>query len=148
MPMTLVWWPQRQRPASSSVSRTERTVTLTEKQWGLIADLFPWKPPASQGGRPQVQPRDCLEGILWILVNGARWKELPKSYPSKATCHRRFQRWTEDGTLRQVWKRLLLKMDENGQLDFSETFADGTFASAKKGVNRLVRHAGAREQKL
>lgn len=65
-------------------------------------------------------------------MNGARWKQLPNSYPSKATCHRRFQRWTEGGSLRQVWKRLLLKIDEKGQLGFSETFVDGTFASAKK----------------
>jgi|TARA_R110001592_G_scaffold159467_2_gene390849 hypothetical protein len=30
-------------------------------------------------------------------------------------------------------------MDDAGQIDFSETFADGTFASAKKGVEELAR---------
>ncbi|HBN75680.1 MAG TPA: hypothetical protein DD473_07655 [Planctomycetaceae bacterium] len=120
---------------------------LTDRQWNLIADLFPWIPPAKQGGRPKVHPRDCLEGVLWILVTGARWKDLPKAYPSKATCHRRHAARSGDGTLMKVWERLLITMDENGQIDLSETFGDGTFASASSlehfsiencGVKRLV----------
>jgi len=136
MYMTLVWWPKRKRPSSNSASRTDRTVELTDKQWALIADLFFWKPPTSKGGRPKAHPRDCLEGILWVLVSGARWKDLPNGYPSKATCHRRFQQWTEEGLLEKSWHRLLKILDDSGQIDWSELFADGTFASAKKGVNR------------
>jgi len=148
MLMTLVWWPKRYRPSSSLVSKTERTVVLTDKQWSIIADLFPWQPPSKQGGRPRVHPRDCLEGVLWILVNGARWKELPKVYPSRATCHRRHAEWSRDGTLMKVWERLLIKMDENGEIDLSETFGDGTFASAKKGANRSGPPVVARELRL
>ncbi len=147
MLMTLVWWPKRHRSFTNSVSKTDRTVSLTDKQWSLIADLFVWTPPSSKGGRPQVHPRDCLEGILWVLVTGARWKDLPKSYPSKATCHRRFQQWTEEGILEEAWRRLLKTLDDSGQINWSEAFADGTFASAKKGVNRLVRPSVARGQR-
>ncbi|HAH49292.1 transposase [uncultured Gimesia sp.] len=148
MYMTLVWWPKRHRSSTNSVSRTDRTVVLTDKQWSLIADLFPWKPPAEKGGRPKVHPRDCLEGILWVLVTGARWKDLPKEYPSKATCHRRFQQWTKDGIFLVAWQRILEQMDENSQLNLTETFADGTFASAKKGVIRSGLPAVAKVLKL
>ncbi|TWT59601.1 transposase [Rubinisphaera italica] len=148
MLMTLVWWPKRHRSSTSSVSRTDRTVVLTDRQWNLIADLFPWIPPAKQGGRPKVHPRDCLEGVLWILVTGARWKDLPKAYPSKATCHRRHAAWSGDGTLMKVWERLLVTMEGNGQIDLSETFGDGTFASAKKGVKRLVPPVVGKAQRL
>ena len=120
----------------NTVSRTDRTVFLTDSQWSLIADLFQWHPPSQEGGRPQVHPRDCLEGILWVLVTGSRWKDLPRAYPSKATCHRRFQKWTEQGLLRKAWHRLLDKLDDADQLDWSEFIADGTFSSAKKGAIR------------
>jgi transposase len=136
MLLTLIWWPKRKWASSTSASKTDRTVSLTDKQWALIADLFPWSPPTSKGGRPRAHPRDCLEGVLWILVTGARWKDLPNEYPSKATCHRRFQQWTEEGLLERVWQRLLKILDDSGQIDWSELFADGTFSSAKKGVNR------------
>jgi transposase len=147
MRLTLVWWPERKRASLTSASRTDRTVTLTDKQWGLISELFRWAPPSSKGGRPQVHPRDCLEGVLWVLVGGARWKDLPKEYPSKATCHRRFVQWTKDGRLLKVWQRLLELTDSQTPIDLSETFADGTFSSGKKGVNVLARRVVAREQK-
>ena len=82
MYMTLVWWPKRKRVSTESVSSTERLVVLTDKQWSLFTTLFPWTPPSQQGGLPKAHPRDCLEGILWILVTGARRKDLPKEYPS------------------------------------------------------------------
>lgn len=144
MTLTLVWWPKRNRASSNSASRTDRTVTLTDQQWNLIADLFRWTPPAAQGGRPRIHPRDCLEGILWVLVAGARWKDLPKAYPSKATCHRRFVEWMQDGRLLKLWQRLLKITDAQTPIDLSETFADGTFSSAKKGANALARRVVAR----
>ena len=128
-------------------SRMDSECELTDKQWELIADLFPWEPPASEGGRPQVHPRDCLEGILWVLRTGARWKDLPKTFPSKSTCHLRLKTWTEAGLLEQAFLRLVMKLDENEQIDFSETFADGTFSSAKKGAKRLDRHVAAKARK-
>ena len=76
MELTLRWWPGRRR--RKSASRTVRTIVrpqLTESQWLRIADLFPDKPMTRAGGRPTIPPRPCLEGILWILTTGARWKE-------------------------------------------------------------------------
>ena len=128
-------------------SKTDSKFGLTDKQWEFIEDLFPWEPPGDEGGRPRVQPRDCLEGILWVLRTGARWKDLPKHFPSKSTCHLWFKRWTEKGIIEQVLRRLLLKLHDNGKVDCSETFADGTFSSAKKGVIRSGRLVVAREQR-
>lgn len=49
MELTLIWWPKRKRASSTSASRTDRTVTLTNKQWNLISDLLRWTPSTSQG---------------------------------------------------------------------------------------------------
>ena len=128
-------------------SKMEPLTQLTDEQWFLIKDLFPWKPPSVQGGRPKADPRACFEGILWVLRTGARWKDLPKCFPSKSTCWLRFKEWTEAGIFERAWARLLRRKDRRLRVDWSECFADGTFASAKKGVNASALHVAAREQR-
>ena len=46
-------------------SRTEPQPQLSDEQWFLIADLFPEQVMSSDGGRPRIEARACLEGILW-----------------------------------------------------------------------------------
>ena len=143
--------PQRSRTEPRRLvfagSKTDPTVELTDKQWNLIRNLFPWKPPARQGGRPKADPRACFNGIMWVLRTGARWKDLPDKYPPKSTCHDRFKQWSEAGLFDKALERLLSALEKSNMIDMSETFADGTFASAKKGVNRLVPHGVARERR-
>lgn len=121
---------------------------LTDKQWLLIADLFPEPPPSPKGGRPTVRARPCFEGIVWILRSGARWKDLPKHFPSPSTCWRRLRDWTASGAWAQAWARLLRKLDRRGRVDWSEAIADGTFSSAKKGVSASARPSAARVPRL
>lgn len=127
--------PGRLREAGS---KTDPTVDLTDEQWDFIADLFPWEPPSALGGRPKTKPRECLNGILWVLRTGARWKDLPNRYPPKSTCWDHFRDWSESGIIDKALQRLQDLLEDQGELDLSETFADGTFASAKKGANRLA----------
>jgi transposase len=107
---------------------------LTDKQWRLISDLFVDPTPSEQGGRPRIPPRPCVEGILGVLRTGARWRDLPKSFPGYATCWRRFCDWTADGVWEQAWRRLVHRLDQRQRVNFQESFADGTFASEKKGA--------------
>ena len=106
---------------------------LSDEQWSLISDLFPVPKPDPRGGRPRLNARHCLEGILWVLRSGARWKDLPRSFPSYVTCWRRFAEWSLSGVWDQAWERLLKQLDERGLVNWNEGFADGTFAAAKKG---------------
>jgi transposase len=84
MILTLAWWPRRAR--NHAASGTEPRMELTDGQWLVIEDLFPHPVMTPRGGRPRVPPRDCLEGILWMLRTGARRKDLPNIFPSPATC--------------------------------------------------------------
>jgi len=70
--------------------------------------------------------------ILWIVRTGALWQDLPDGYPSHQTCHHRFQTWVDRGTLRQVLTALAIDLRARGELDLSEAFIDGSFASAKR----------------
>lgn len=118
-----------------AASRTDDLTQLTEEQWFLIEDLFPWEPPSRVGGCPTIPPRACLEALLWLLRNGGPWKNLPKCFPSESTCRRRLREWTETGVLAEVWTRLVELSDELGQINWDQLIADGTFCRAKKGGN-------------
>ena len=118
---------------------------LTDKQWTILAPLLPTpRVRRDRRGRPWRDPRDVLNGILWILRTGAPWKDLPDRYPSYQTCHRRFQRWVRAGTLRRVLKALAADLHARGGLDLSETFIDGSFASAKKKGAASARPSAAK----
>ena len=69
------------------------------------------------GGRPTIPPRPCLEGILWTLTTGARWKDLPNQFPSYATCWRRFRDWTRSGLWERAWARLVAVDEGFDKLD-------------------------------
>lgn len=112
----------------------EPSPQLSDEQWGFIQDLFPTPAPGPKGGRPRADSRACFEGILWVLRSGARWKDLPKSFPSYVTCWRRFAEWVEAGLLDKALSRLVGRLDRQGKLNWEEAFGDGTFASAKKGA--------------
>ena len=107
---------------------------LTEEQWDFVAPLIPKPRRRPDGrGRPWRDPRDVLDGVLWVLRTGAPWKDLPPRYPPHQTCHRRFQQWCRDGTLEQVLHALARHLYQRGRIDITEAFIDGTFAGAKKG---------------
>lgn len=142
MLLTLLRWPPRRR-RNCTGSRTAPKSYLSDSQWLLIADLFPDPAGGPQGGRPWVPPRPCLEGILWVLFTGARWKDLPSRYPSPATCWRRHRDWSRNGVFRAAWERVLGKLARQRGLDFEEALGDGSFARAKKGVTRSAGAARA-----
>jgi len=117
---------------------------LTEAMWEKLEPLLPRLPKGKKGGRPWVDNRRCLEGILWVLKTGASWQDLPDEYPSPSTCWRRMRLWAEIGLWQEIWQVILGELDEKGRLKWEETFADGSFASAKKGATGSGKPSGAR----
>ena len=117
---------------------------LADEQWEVLEPLVPEPPPREDArGRPCREPRDVLNGILWVLRTGAPWKDLPERYPPYQTCHRRFQKWVEEGVLSSVLEALAQDLEERGEIDLSECYIDATFVAAKKGgVRRKDQEAG------
>jgi transposase len=121
-----------------------RREELTDEQWSLIEPLFD-QPPIIRGrGRPRRDEREVMNGVLWILRSGARWCDLPARFPPYQTCHRRFQQWVKEGTLKRVLETLAEDLSTRGELDLSECFIDGTFIIAKKGAAQSEKPSGAR----
>ncbi len=117
---------------------------LTKQQWAAICVHLPEPKASRRGGRPRIDDRRCLEGILWILWTGAQWSELPRRYGSPSTCWRRLKQWEETGVLLQLWRAFLAQLNDAQKLRWDECFADGSFIPAKKGDLRSARPSGAK----
>lgn len=121
------------------------SMDLTDEQWQIVEEHIPKPIRRPDGrGRPRLNDRDILNGILWIMRTGAPWKDLPDRYPSYQTCHRRFQEWVRAGVFETVLQTLATDLKERGGLDVRECFIDGTFVMAKKGVSGWERPSGAK----
>jgi transposase len=107
---------------------------LTDEQWERIAPHLPEHVRSVKGGRPPADDRECLEGILWLLRTGSRWRDIPGDLPSGSTCWRRLQEWAGEGVLREIHAILIEQLDDLGALDFDELFGDATFIRVKKGA--------------
>ncbi|GIX48881.1 MAG: transposase [Candidatus Tectimicrobiota bacterium] len=79
---------------------------LTEAQWRRIAPLLP---PARPGGRPQeVDRREIVNAILYLLRSGCSWRMLPHDLPPWGTVHYYFRQWRRDGTWERIRRALRL----------------------------------------
>jgi transposase len=105
-------------------------IHLTDGQWAFICPLLP---PPARTGRPRADDRRTIEGILHILITGCRWQDLPRAYGAPTTVWRRLRRWGEEGLWERIWRAALAALDQQGALDWTMAFLDGSFAPAKKG---------------
>jgi hypothetical protein len=55
---------------------------LTDEPWAFIAPLLP---PRAKTGRPRVDDRKVLNGILYVRVTGCRWCDRPRPYGADPT---------------------------------------------------------------
>jgi transposase len=79
---------------------------VPDELWEAIAPLLPrHKSRPGKRGRPPVDDRACLTGIVFVLRSGIAWDLLPQEMGcgSGVTCWRRLRHWQRRG----VWKKLL-----------------------------------------
>ena len=103
---------------------------LTDKQWNAISPHLP--KPASTG-RPRSDDRTILNGIIYVLIAGCRWSEMPKRYGDDSTANRRLNKWQQKG----IWKNILTGMmkssKSSGNLQLQKISIDSSSIPAKKG---------------
>ncbi len=104
---------------------------LTDEQLDWMAARVPDAPRSPKGGRPPADKRQMLRAIFWMLDNGAKWKDLPRTFGSKSTVHRWFQRWTQAGVFEQVMRAAGRLVEEQGEYRLYECFIDGSYCAAR-----------------
>ena len=103
---------------------------LTPAQWqAVLPELRKLRDHRrKKNGHPFVHSdKAILEGVVWILQTGARWKDLPREYPPYTTVYQRFRKWVDKGVFRKVLQALARDLKKRGGLDLSECYIDATF---------------------
>ena len=115
---------------------------LSDAEWAMLAPMIP---PAKRGGRRrEVDVREVLNAIFYVLWTGCQWKALPKDLPPRSTVWGYFDLWSWDGTLERVHEALYVESREHAGREASPTTAiidSQTAKGASKGGPRLIRRA-------
>jgi len=74
---------------------------MTDKQWQLIK---PWLPLEHGGaGRPiQLDMRQVVNAIFYIVRTGCQWEYLPSDYPNYNSVYYHYRKWCLDGTWQAI----------------------------------------------
>ena len=74
---------------------------LTDEQMERLRPFFP-----KSHGRPRVDDRRVLSGIIFVNRNGLRWRDAPKDYGPAKTLYNRWKRWGEAGVFVRMMEGL------------------------------------------
>ena len=114
---------------------------LSDTQWKQLQPLLPPQKPAE--GRPNLDHRPILNGLLWRLKTGAPWRDIPERFGNWQTIYSRFRHWQRTDVWHRLLERLQADRDATGDLDWTLHFVDGSVirahqhaAGAKKGTHK------------
>lgn len=74
---------------------------LTDEQMARLQPYFP-----NSHGRPRVDDRRVLSGIIFVNRNGLRWRDAPKEYGPSKTLYNRWKRWGDKGIFLRMMEGL------------------------------------------
>ena len=105
---------------------------LTDAQIARLAPFFP-----KSHGKPRVDDRRVLSGIIFINRNGLRWCDAPSEYGPPKTLYNRWVRWSRMGVFARIMEGLASEGGEEKVVMIDATYlkAHRTASSlrAKKG---------------
>src|ERR1700730_1213005 len=121
---------------------------LTDDEWSHIEPIIP---PAKRGGRKRsVEPREIVNGLMYVLSTGCQWRYVPKDLPPKSTLFGYFDLWNWDGTLDRIHHALYVKCREAMDREASPTACvidSQSVKSAEKGGATSIRAATMRARR-
>jgi len=107
---------------------------LTTAQYVILARFL--VRPRKQTGRPQADLKEVLDGILYVLSTGCRWRDLPHDFRvSYGTCYGYFRKWVVDGTWDHVFRKLKAIAGRKNLLHWRNSYLDTSVVKSKKGAN-------------
>lgn len=108
---------------------------LTEDQMSRLRPFFP-----RSHGKPRVDDRRVLSGIIFINRNGLRWCDAPAEYGPSKTLYNRWKRWSEMGVFARIFEGLAAKA-----ADPSTVMIDATYLKAHRTASSLRSKRGGVE---
>lgn len=110
---------------------------LSVEQMERLQPYFP-----KSHGKPRVDDRRVLSGIIYVQKHGLRWKDAPTDYGPYKTLYNRWKRWSERGIFARILAALAAEEGDAKHLMMDATYlkAHRTAASLRKkgGVHTAV----------
>ena len=104
---------------------------MTDSQWDTIVKHLPR--PATTG-RPRADDRTTIDAIMFVLITGCRWIDLPARYGSKSSAHRRFQELQQKGIWKKILKCAIKSAHQSGKISLQKISVDSSSIHNKKGA--------------
>ena len=85
------------------MSQKERRYTsdMSDNQWRTIQPLLPLA--RDRQGRPiELDMREVVNAIFYIVRTGCQWENMPKDYPNHNSVYYHYRKWCCDDTWRRV----------------------------------------------
>ena len=138
----------RARPRPRRLGRSEPLRwRVSEQMWERLAPILTDPPRRFRyPGRARYSPRQCLEGILYVLYTDTPWLQVPYrelGLPSGETCRRRLEEWHRRGLFSEAIELLHAQLAGADRLDWSRVIVDASLVEAKKGARRSRARSGA-----
>ena len=103
---------------------------LSKAQMRQIEPYFPLS-----HGVPRVDDRLIVSAIIFVIKNGLRWRDAPRTYGPHKTIYNRFIRWSRLGVFNRIFVELAGRAGEPDRImiDATHLKAHRTAASLLKG---------------
>lgn len=105
---------------------------LPDEVWAVFEPILPavtW----CGNGRPPASNRDCLHGLLYVLVSGVGWKMVPSGFPCGKTIQARLKGWLKRDCFRTAWEHLAERYARLRGINWDKVLIDGSKHKALKG---------------
>ena len=102
---------------------------ITNSQWNTIQ---PHLPKPAKTGRPRTDDRTTINAIMFVLITGCRWIDLPARYGSKSSAHRRFQDFQQKGIWKKILKCAIVSAYKQNKINLQKISVDSLSVPNKK----------------
>ena len=115
----------------------KRAVNMSDLFWLSDAQMACLKPylPKSHG-KPRVDERRVLSGIIFINRDGLRWRDAPKEYGLHKTLYNRWKRWSDKGIFAQMMMGLAADHGEDKAVMIDATYLKAHRTASSLGVKK------------
>jgi transposase len=113
---------------------------VDDELWSIIHPMLPEHPPRPMGGKPPVDDRLCLSGILFVLKTGIAWEDFPCEMGCCGmTLLNRLRQWQRAGVWTRLHRTMLDRLRGAEQIDFSRVIVDAASVRAMHGGKKRDR---------
>ena len=104
---------------------------LSDAQMARLEPYFP-----KSHGRPRVDDRRVLSGIIFINRNGLRWRDAPREYGPHKTLYNRWKRWSDRGVFARIMAGLAAEHGEETTVMIDATYLKAHRTASCLGVKK------------